>query len=91
MNPDNKHIATNIMKARKACGWNQSAMAKVLGVNQASISLWETGKIVPSGSALTSLGALFGCRREELFKPMASFAISHLPVFFTTDGTPDPV
>ena len=61
------YLPVNILNIRESYSWSQTKMAHVVGVNQASISLWERGKIVPGGSALTALAALFGCTRENLF------------------------
>ena len=64
MNPES--LAGRIFAVRKAWGWSQHKMAHVLGVDQASISLWERGCIIPSGSAVVALCALFGCRYQAL-------------------------
>lgn len=61
-------IAENIADTRTAWGWSQKKLAHVVGVDQASISFWERGKIVPCGSAQMVLALLFGCSREMLHK-----------------------
>ncbi len=40
-----------IRKIRLALGMNQTEFAEAVGVNQASVSLWEKGLRSPSGSA----------------------------------------
>lgn len=41
----------DFVAARKALGLNQPAFADALGVDQGTISKWETGKVNPSGPA----------------------------------------
>lgn len=38
----------NFVLARKRLGLTQAEMAKILGVNQATICSWETGKYKPN-------------------------------------------
>jgi DNA-binding XRE family transcriptional regulator len=59
-------LANNIRAARKKWGMSQEVMGKLFGCDQASISFWERGLIVPSGVGMTSIAAAFGCRREDL-------------------------
>jgi DNA-binding XRE family transcriptional regulator len=63
-------LPQNIQAARNAWGWSQERMAKFLRVDQASISLWEKGKVVPSGVSQFAIACLFGVTVEEIHEPM---------------------
>ena len=52
-------LGARIKAVRVRWRWSQEEMAEALRVDQASISFWERNKIVPSGSALVALAALF--------------------------------
>ncbi len=51
-----------IRRGRKSRRWTQAAVGKMLGVSQARVSLWETGKDKPDGEELRQLEIAF---REE--------------------------
>lgn len=59
-------MGERIKAIRTAWGWSQEEMASVLRVDQASISFWERDRIVPSGSAMVALAALFRLDPESL-------------------------
>lgn len=40
-----------LKSARNTLGMNQPAFAEALGVDQGTVSKWETGKVNPSGPA----------------------------------------
>jgi transcriptional regulator with XRE-family HTH domain len=61
-----KTIGGRIYATRTAWGWSQKKLATYVGVDQASVSLWERGKIYPSGSSFVALCALFGVGRYTL-------------------------
>lgn len=46
--------------AREMAGLKQGEAAEALGLDQGSISEWETGKVEPSPGALVKLAALYG-------------------------------
>ena len=52
-------IGMRIRAIRRNWKWSQARLAEALMVDQASISFWERDKIVPSGSAMVALAALF--------------------------------
>ena len=62
----------NIEKLRERLGTpgkpiSQSDLARRLGVNQATVSRWETGDIEPDGPAAILLRQLWdGCERAEV-------------------------
>lgn len=59
-----QNIPDQIITARKSLGLNQAEFADALGVDQATISRWESGKITPSGPAIRLLGRLVGESQE---------------------------
>jgi len=46
----------DILAERKALGLSQAELARAIGVDQSSVSLWESGKRLPRGPTL--LGVL---------------------------------
>ena len=68
-NPDAPSPATlgeRILAIRKAWGWPQEKMSETMHVDQASISFWERDVIIPSGSSMIALSALFRLSVEAL-------------------------
>ena len=52
-------IGDNVKYLRKLRGYSQSTLARKLNINQASISLWESGKTNPDIGTLLELAKLF--------------------------------
>lgn len=52
-------IGDNVKFLRKQRGYSQSLLARKLNINQASISLWESGKTNPDTGTLIELSKLF--------------------------------
>lgn len=52
--------------AREAAGYSQNDVAKQMHVDQSAVSLWESGKSLPSSARLPQLAALYGCPIEDL-------------------------
>jgi repressor LexA len=52
-------IGDNVKYLRKRHGYSQSLLARKLNINQASISLWESGKTNPDTSTLIELSKIF--------------------------------
>ncbi|WP_060538593.1 helix-turn-helix domain-containing protein [Pseudomonas sp. NBRC 111125] len=50
-------IATRIAEARKVLGFNQSELARALGVSPQAVQSWESGKARPKGDRLDRLAA----------------------------------
>lgn len=42
---------TDIFEARKRRGWSQQVLADSVGVDQGTVSKWETGSLTPKGPA----------------------------------------
>lgn len=52
-------IGDNVKYLRKRHGYSQAMLARKLNINQASISLWESGKTNPDTGTLVELAKLF--------------------------------
>lgn len=55
-----------LKERRKAAGLTQQQVADALGIDQASVSLWENGKFKPLSKRLDELAKLYNCSVEEL-------------------------
>lgn len=53
-----------LLRTERALG--QNALAKQIDVSNASISLWETGKQLPSSEAVFKLAVYFGVSADYL-------------------------
>ncbi len=53
--------------ARNKAGYSQSEVAKMLGVDQSAVSMWERGVTLPRAATLVKLAALYCCTIDELF------------------------
>ena len=53
---------------RKAAGFSQSQVARLVGVSDKAVSKWENGKSKPTTEALRKLAALFKVSVDELLK-----------------------
>ncbi len=56
------------LSARKKRGLSQAEVAVELGVSDASVSMWETGKTMPRASLLVKLANLYNCSVDDLLK-----------------------
>lgn len=52
--------------ARIKTGLSQAAVAERMGVTDAAVSMWETGKTRPRASLLVKLAGLYCCTVDEL-------------------------
>ena len=52
-------LGGRIRAVRQSWQWSQEELARVLKVDQASVSFWERDKVKPGGSALIALASLF--------------------------------
>jgi putative transcriptional regulator len=52
--------------------WSQAQLAELLDVSRQTINAIENGKYDPSLPLAFKLANLFGCRIEDIFKPVAS-------------------
>ena len=60
------NIAAALATARKNAGFTQTEAARRLGVDQSSVSFWESGKKLPRASTLVKLANLYGCSIDKL-------------------------
>ena len=56
----------SIKTRRKLKGITQEALAKMLGVTQGAISLWELGEREPNIKIIKQMAAIFECSIDEL-------------------------
>ena len=61
------NIAAALAAARTNAGLTQTEAARRLGVDQSSVSFWESGKKFPRASMLVKLADLYCCTIDELF------------------------
>lgn len=54
-------LENRIKKMRKAKGWTQAELAKMVGVTQAQVAKWESDKANPSRKTLLKLASVLGC------------------------------
>lgn len=53
---------------REAAGLTVLNAAKVLGVSDAAIYMWETGQMLPKTSRLKEIAEAYGCTIDELLR-----------------------
>lgn len=56
-----------ICELRRRKGLTQAEVARELGVNQATVCLWERGKTFPRAAAAVKLAGLLGCSLDTLY------------------------
>ena len=59
----------SLKQRRIESGYTQKSIAAVLGVDQSTVALWETGKTMPRASMLPKIAKLCGCTVDELLSP----------------------
>lgn len=52
---------------RKSAGLTQFQLSEQLGVNRATLAMWEIGKSWPSAQLLPALADLLSCSIEDLY------------------------
>lgn len=57
-----------LLTARAKAGLSQRAVAKELGITDAAVCMWETGKTMPRAALLPRLAALYNCTVDELLR-----------------------
>ena len=58
-----------LKQLRAGSGYTQKSVASLLGVNQSTVALWETGKTMPRASLLPRIAKLYNCTVDELLMP----------------------
>ena len=59
---------TNVKKLREKAGITQKKLADLLGVNQSTVAMWETGENVPRTNKLPKIAEILGCSVDDLFQ-----------------------
>ena len=58
----------NIKKFRKKNKISQLELARILKVGQSTVSMWETGDIMPRADKMPMLAKILNCSIDDLFK-----------------------
>ncbi len=56
----------SFISARNKAGLSQRDVAENIGISDAAVSMWETGKTSPRASLLPTIARLYGCTVDEL-------------------------
>ncbi len=56
-----------IRELRAARGVTQTELARALGIDKASVCMWESGKSIPTADKLPTIAAVLGCEVSELY------------------------
>lgn len=56
----------SFLSARENAGFSQREAARRLGVNQSSVSFWESGRYRPRAAMLVKMADLYCCTIDEL-------------------------
>lgn len=65
---DKPKVKTPIWYCRKAAGMTQNELAKKLGINPATVSLWENGNLAPKTINLPRIAEALNCTVNDLFE-----------------------
>lgn len=66
----------SFLSARTKAELSQAAVAKQMGVSDAAVSMWETGKTRPRASLLVKLAGLYCCTVDELLSENPVYGLS---------------
>jgi len=58
----------SLKQLRTVSGYTQKSVASLLGVDQSTVALWESGKTMPRASLLPRIAKLYNCTVDELFE-----------------------
>lgn len=56
------------LQMRKSAGLTQASAAEKIGVTEASVCMWETGKTLPRASLLPKVAEVYGCSIDDLYR-----------------------
>lgn len=62
----NEKFSERLKELRKASSLTQAELAKKVSVSQQAVGLWESGKSMPHGDALSKLAVLFSVTLDDL-------------------------
>ena len=57
----------NIKVLREKVGLTQVELAEAIGVTQACVAIWESGKALPNSDKLPKLSEVLSCTIDELY------------------------
>lgn len=57
-----------LAERRKAAGYTQQSLAQLLGVERATLGMWEIGRSWPSAALLPQMADLLLCSIDELYQ-----------------------
>jgi transcriptional regulator with XRE-family HTH domain len=58
----------NIKYLREIRGFTQHKLAELLGINQSTVAMWETGESMPRAALLPKIAEILNCTIDDLFK-----------------------
>lgn len=58
----------NIREFREKIGINQQLFAHKIGVKQATVSRWESGKIAPKFEKIPQIARILDCTIDDIFQ-----------------------
>lgn len=58
----------SFLAARAKTGLSQRKVAEALGITDAAVCLWETGRTRPRAALMVKLSDLYGCTVDELLR-----------------------
>lgn len=58
----------SFLSARTKAGLSQRKVAAELGITDAAVCLWETGRTHPRAALMVKLAELYGCTVDELLR-----------------------
>ena len=64
-------MKVTLLKRRKRAKYTQHKVARHIGVNRATISKWESGKMLPSTDNLIKLASFYNCSIDELLNTVS--------------------
>lgn len=70
MDRNSMYVGINIRYLRKKRGYTQEELASKLGVSQASIANYESGKILPETKNLIELASILKTSVDQLCRPI---------------------
>lgn len=67
---------STLKNARESKGLSQMALAKILGVDQSTVCLWECGKTSPRPDVAIRLANILDCTLDDIYRAKAVSEVS---------------
>ncbi len=67
---------STLKNAREAKGLSQMALAKILGVDQSTVCLWERGKTFPRPDVAIRLANILNCTLDDIYRAKVASEVS---------------